>query len=95
MECGHTANHCLVAIKTVIEHDIAADLAHLNRLREILEGERARVRKSILRLSHVLADDVMRSVATVAGGNRLVAAVRPTVVFVAHDMTVDARLWVV
>lgn len=82
------ADQCFVALQTIIQNNIFTHLAHLNRLWKILKSEGAGVREAVLGFGGIFANQIMRGVAAIARGNRLVARVRPALVLIPHNMAV-------
>src|SRR6185295_4617171 len=70
--------------------DRAAKGGGPDRLREAAVGEVIRVHDAVPGLGPVLADQVVRHVAVVADGHRVVASLQPAVVLLVHDMAVRA-----
>jgi len=58
-------------------------------------GEVERVPESVVGLDGVLSENVVRRVAVVAGGSRVMARLEPCIVLRAHDVAVRAGGWVV
>ncbi len=85
----------VVAVKTGFVGDVEAYLACHDVLRVPSGGELQGVHKPVLRLHVVLVNDiVVRQMAVTAGGEIVVGAGQPGIVFVFHDVAVDACGWV-
>jgi hypothetical protein len=75
--------------------DLAAVRLDLNVVLVAARGEEKRMPKAIRRLSRILADEVCRRVAAIAGGDGTMRRLQPTVEFLAHDMAVGTSHWIV
>src|SRR5688572_8156758 len=75
-----------VAPAAVEVDDLAVVRPDPDGLGEILEREALRMPEPVLGLRRVLADEALRDVAVVAGGEAVVARLLPAVVVVAHDV---------
>src|SRR5262245_37126153 len=58
---------------------------------KVLQRERVGMPEPIFGFGEILADEIVGSVAIVAGGDGVVAGFLPAVVVIAHDVAVDAR----
>src|SRR5690606_24592537 len=86
----HLGRDRLVAIKTTALSHIAIEGRDLNRLGEIPEGKGGAMAEAVQTFDGVFGDHVtVWCVTVVARSHRLMAAVVPTVILVAHDVAVD------
>lgn len=81
--------------QAVLLQDLAVGGTYFYRFVKILECEFARVVESILGFDHVPPRKRSRQMAVVAHCDSVVAPLLPAVKLLAHDMTVDADIWVV
>ena len=84
-----------VAVDTVVLQDLRVMRADADRLVEVLEGEALRVPDAVLGLRQILGDKLVRRVAVVTGGMRMMTGLRPAIVMIAHDLAVMTRLRIV
>ena len=78
-----------------ILNDLVVELCDLDRVRISTASEIKGMPESVIRFDRVLADDVVRSVAVVAGGHRVMAGFHPGVVLRLHYVAVGAGSGVV
>jgi hypothetical protein len=64
-------------------------------VRVITSGEIERMEKAVRSLNCVLANDIVRRVAIVAGRRRVMTRLYPGVILRLHDVTVRASLWII
>src|SRR5829696_5548467 len=76
---GHLVHQLPVAGEAVGPQDARVVVGNLDRFVEVLEGEIERVPEAVPTLGRVLADQVVRHVAVVTGGDRMMAGLLPTV----------------
>lgn len=84
-----------VTAKAVLLHDRAAGLFHLNGFVEVLKREAFAVAIAVLGFGVVFAEEVLRSVAVIAGGDCMMRAFEPAIVLLVHYVAVDAGIGVV
>lgn len=82
----------LVAMPAVILDDLAVVIVHENVVGKPPGGEGQRVEEPVARLAVILADEVVRGVAVVAGGELAVRGFHPGVELFAHDVAIGAGL---
>src|SRR5678815_5579526 len=87
---GNLAHQLRVAPHTVGFDDFTVLLSDADRLVKVLKGETLGMPVSVNHLRRVLADQIVRRVAVVAGRDRVVRGLLPPVVLLAHDVTVHA-----
>ena len=92
---GDVADHLLVAFDAVVEHDLFAAVAHLNRLVKVLKGKSARMGVAVLGFGQIFGDKRMWDVAVVAGCGTMVAGLLPSVILVAHDVAIHTGLGII
>ena len=92
---GQLADERFVATNAVVLDDRQAAFLDADRLVEILEGESPGMAKAVLGLGEVFANKIVRHMAVVAGGNRVMRTLAPTVELVTHDVAVHAGLGIV
>ena len=87
----HLVGDGRVAVETTVLGHAAIERRDLNGFGKISEREGGAVAESIQPFDSVLGyDGIMGRVAIVARRHRLVAAVVPAVILIAHDVTIDA-----
>jgi hypothetical protein len=79
-----------VAMAARTFHDLVIKFSDLDGVWIFAGGEIEGVPESVIRLDRVFSDDVMRSVTVVAGCGVVMARLDPSIVLLAHDVTVDA-----
>ena len=79
----------MTAYTVVLDNSQAAFL-DLNRLMEVLERKSLTVAEAMFDLREILADQVMRHMAVVAGGRSMMRALSPAIVLIPHDMAIHA-----
>lgn len=84
-----------MAITTDSFRHCATASLHLNRLVEIAGGKGIRMPESMVDLGPILPHKVVWRMAVVAGGDRVVARLHPTIQMVLHDVAVRARVGIV
>ena len=75
--------------------DFAVEARDLDRVRETAGGEMEGVPEAVVLLDGVFADDVVRRVVVVPGGDGMMAGFEPGVVLSAHDVAVHAGLGII
>ena len=93
--CGQFRNERLMAPDAVVLHDSQTAGLDLDRLVKILKRKALAVPQAMLDLDQILAYKIVRHVAIVARRRRVVRALSPAVVLIAHDMAIHARSRVV
>jgi hypothetical protein len=84
-----------MTLDAVIAENRAIARPDANGFVEILQSESFRVPKPILGLGQVLAEKIVRRVAIIARRDGVMTGLLPAIVFVPHDMTVDAGFRVI
>ena len=92
---GDRAHEIAVAVQAVFLQDHPAALAHLDRFVKVLECETVGVPEAVFGLGQIFADDIVRNMAIVTAGNKVVAGFLPAIVLRAHDVAVDTGARVV
>src|ERR1043166_3940179 len=90
VRCFNRIDNFSMTVTTGLLGDLPAMRFDLNVVFIAAGGEEKGMPESVRCLRRVLADKVCRGVAAIAGGNRAVRRLEPTVEFFAHDMTVGA-----
>ena len=75
--------------------DLAVEAGDLNRVRIISGGEIKRVKETVARLHRILADNIVRGMAVVAGSHGMMAGFHPATGLLIHYMAVGAGAGVV
>ena len=84
-----------VTVSAGVFRDSAAARFHIDRLMEIAGREGVGMPETVIGFGPVLAEEIVRRVAIVAGGYGTVAGLQPGVIVVLHDMAVRACLRIV
>lgn len=84
----HVVHTIDMTTDTVALHDPGAVRTDRDRLVEILQREGLGVFKAVFGLSQVFADQVVRHVAIITGGNRMVTRLLPAIILVLHDVAI-------
>lgn len=88
--------HLCVAAKAVALQYLRVGGYDADGLREVLQGESLGVPVAVAGLYVELVEDVLLGqMAIVAGGVSMVGTFPPTVILLAHDVTVHAGRWIV
>ena len=88
--CGQLRNKRFVTPNAVVLDNSQTAAFDLNRLVKILKSKALAMPQPVLDLRQILADQIVRHVAVVAHRESVMARLLPTVVLLAHDVTVDA-----
>src|SRR5215831_12653416 len=88
---GHGIDEGVVAPHAIHANDVAVVRGDLDRLLEVLQGERGGVAEAVVGLRHPLGEARVGQMALDARRGVPVAALEPAVVLVVHDVTVHAR----
>lgn len=67
----------------------------LNGVFKVTRGERQRVKESVVCFDNPLPEGIVRQVAVIAGGDRVMAGGQPRIVMFLHHVTVGTRSWIV
>ena len=79
-----------MAVAASLFRDFLASFFHPNRFVKVARGERVRMPEAVIRLDIVFADEVVRCMAVVTGGDRPMARLDPCFQVSAHDVAVGA-----
>lgn len=92
---GNFAHKVPVTIQTVGIQYRAISRLNANWIAKIPKRKGDGMMIAVPGLRHPFAEKVMRHVAIVAGGERVVTGFFPAVILALHDVTVHTRLWIV
>lgn len=84
------ADNLPVAVATGLLSDLAAVRFDLNIVLVAARGEKKRMPEAIGRFRRILADEICRGMAVIAGRHRAVRRLEPAVELFAHDVAVGA-----
>jgi hypothetical protein len=88
-------NYAAMTLDAVVPQNHAVASTDANGFVEVLKREALGMPKPIFRFGQVFADEVMRRVTVIARRHGVMAGFLPTVVFIAHDMAIDAGFRVI
>src|SRR5580765_4414395 len=80
----------LMAMPACAFHHLKVKLGDLDIVWVFVGGEIKRVEETVARFHRVLSDEIVRCVAVIAGGRRVVAGLDPAAVLVIHRVAVGA-----
>jgi hypothetical protein len=88
-------SNAFVTVAACSFDDLVIEFRDLNRVWVVAAGEIEGMPETVIRFDRVLPDDVVRGVTVVASRCVVMAGLDPTVVLLAHDVTIHAGLRIV
>jgi hypothetical protein len=95
MFCGNRTCHVTMAMKTVILQNRQIAFCNPNRLWKILSSKCPRVVPAIFHFYEIFKRKRMRNVAVITGRRFVMTRFYPRIIFVIHDVTIDAGLRII
>ncbi len=80
-----------MAVDAGTVEDTGVSRTNADRFVKILERERLGMPEAVFGFDEILGNKVVRGVAIVAAGHRVVAGLLPAVILLAHDVAIHAR----